>query len=166
VSKIRWVSFGLIACAIPLAIVAGCSSTDPAEESAQERAEARDALREYVRSDVKDPERQKTVLGILDELDKELAAARAEMEEFREELSGLVADYGVGKEALMAACKARVESRQERRGRFLDLHFKVREALTDDEWSDYVELELELFRANMPKPREGAEAGVEEEEEG
>ncbi len=162
--KIRWVGAGLVACAASLALVAGCSSTDPAEERAEERAEARDAVRDYVRSDVKDPERQKTVLGILDQLDVELAAARADMESFRSELATLVADYNVGKDELLASYKAHGMRRKARRTRFLDLHFKVRETLTDDEWPGYAECELGLFHANMPKPRDGEAAGVKKEE--
>jgi hypothetical protein len=144
--------------ALVLVTAFGCRTADPQ----QVRNEAQAELRTYVRQHVADAARRDAALALLDQLDEELKALRTTTEAFRAELAELSPRHETTSEQLLEAYEAHAKRRDEVRARLVDLHFKLRETLTDEEWPGYVERELALFEVHRPRPRPAAS----EDEEG
>jgi Glu-tRNA(Gln) amidotransferase subunit E-like FAD-binding protein len=118
-----------------LALLLGaCSNAPPTVEEVE--GQAFNDLREEIRLVIDEPDRQATVLGIVDELMVDFVELRRLAEARRMELHELNANYDATREQFTNLLARFAEQRSRSHQQFVETRRSLRSATTPDEWAE------------------------------
>lgn len=103
------------------------------------------ATREAVREVVPEPERQEELVALVDELERLLGEQSEDLQEAARRMEALNDDPRTTRAAFDAEFRAVTERRRARRDEVFDLHFRLIELTTEDEWKHIGKREAAAF---------------------
>ncbi|HEX6691420.1 MAG TPA: hypothetical protein VF110_09785 [Burkholderiales bacterium] len=133
--------------AVPLllaALLAACSH-EPKPTLAPAEG-ALDELRAAVVREVKDPQRARAAVALVDEMEKLVAATHAGIRAHNDKLKALNANYDATAEEFRAAFRDFNAARDRREDQTLELNRRAKALLTAGEWRELAKLREEAIR--------------------
>jgi hypothetical protein len=116
----------------------------PAQVLDNQVAATRTAIDKYV----EDETRADELLDLLEEVEGVLAEYNSGFEDLVQDFREAYTDYGSTREELESLMEDIKASTRETRSRVLDLHFRMRDLTTEDEWKKIVKYEADAIRAS------------------
>jgi len=105
-----------------------------------------DELRAAVAREVKDPDRAKQALALVDEMEQLTITANGDYKDHEARLRALNANYDATPEEFRALFRDFNARRDKREAQTLDIHRRVKALLTPQEWQELAKLREEALR--------------------
>lgn len=137
-----------------LLCLAGCAR-GPKPTALEAGDAALGELRAAVVREVKDPQRAKQAIGLVDEAEKLLAVADADLRAHNARIHALNSDYDSTQEAWRAAFRDFNAKQDERQNKVLDLNQRGKLLLTLEEWTTLRRVREEALERVIQAGREG-----------
>jgi hypothetical protein len=130
---------------LALALLLACSH-EPKPSTLVTADGALDELRAAVVREVKDPQRSRAAVALVDEMEKIVGAAHAGIQDHNAKLKALNANYDATDEDFRAAFRDFNAARNRREDQTLDLNRRAKALLTAGEWNELAKLREEAIR--------------------
>jgi hypothetical protein len=140
--------------AVVLICVAGCAR-EPKPTALESASEALGNLRTAVMREVKDPQRAQQGIALVDEVERLLTEAHADLKAHNARIRVLNADYDATQDAFRAAFQDFNAKQRAHQRRVVEINQRAKLLLTGDEWETLGKVRQEALERTIQTGREG-----------